>query len=215
MSDRTGSTVESLWPLFRLRLKTARLELTLAREDEAAALAARAPEDLERDPRWPGAHPEASVGTGVLQGLARALGTWSAEHWRLPLCVWLDGVPVGVQELEGERFGLFRRVETASWLVAEVRGTGIGKEMRAAVLGLAFDHLGAEFAMSGAWEWNAASLGVSRALGYADNGWTLHEHGGRVGVMRNVVLTRDAWDAARYPVTVDGLDACRAWFAAG
>lgn len=68
----------------------------------------------------------------------------------------------------------------------------IGKEMRAAVLSLAFDHLGAEVASSGAWEWNATSLGVSRALGYVDNGWFRHEHLGRTGVQRRVVLERAA-----------------------
>jgi RimJ/RimL family protein N-acetyltransferase len=39
--------------------------------------------------------------------------------------------------------------------------------MRAAVLTLAFEHLGAEVARSGASTRNAQSLGVSRKLGYA------------------------------------------------
>jgi hypothetical protein len=34
-------------------------------------------------------------------------------------------------------------VETASYLVTDARGRGFGQQMRAAVLALAFDHLGA------------------------------------------------------------------------
>lgn len=42
--------------------------------------------------------------------------------------------------------------------------------MRAAVLSFAFDYLGAAVAESSAATWNHQSLGVSRALGYKDNG---------------------------------------------
>jgi RimJ/RimL family protein N-acetyltransferase len=205
-----------VFPLAGLRLRTPRLELRLPNEAEAVALARSAPDDLETDPNWPvpsGAGPPVAI--GVLQWYWRALGTWKADHWRLPLGVWLGGEAVGFQELEAERFSVFRTVETSSWLVAEARGQGIGKEMRGAVLALAFDHLAADLAASGAWESNAASLGVSRALGYEENGWHLHEHAGRVGVMRRVVLTRERWDASGSPVSVENVDPCRPWFNAG
>ncbi len=42
--------------------------------------------------------------------------------------------------------------------------------MRAAVLTLAFGPLAAEYAIGSAWSDNHASLAVSRALGYVDNG---------------------------------------------
>lgn len=209
------AAVEQVWPLFGLRLQTARLVLRLPTGEEAVALASLAPDDLETDPTWP-APPggEQPTATEVLQWWWRALGTWTVESWRLPLGVWLDGEPVGFQEIEAERFGLLRTVETSSWLVHEVRGRCVGTEMRAAVLALAFGHLGAEEATSGAWETNAGSLGVSRSLGYEANGEVRHAHHGRVGTMRRVRLPRAAWDEARYEVAVHGLDACRAWFGA-
>ena len=177
------------------------------------ALVELAPDDLETDPAWP-APPGAArpTATAVLQWYWRAMGQWRPDHWRLPLAVWFDSALVGFQELEAERFSALRTVESSSWLVRHARGIGIGKEMRAAVLGLAFDHLGAAVATSGAWESNEASLGVSRSLGYADNGWFLHDHLGRVGRQRRVVLEKQNWDPTPWPTAVSGLDACSSWF---
>ena len=202
-----------MWPLAGLRLETGSLVLRLPSGDEALELASLAPTTLETDPSWP-APPAAArpIATEVLQWWWRALGTWTTEHWRLPLGVWLDGRPVGFQELEAERFALLKTVETSSWLVEDVRGRGVGTAMRAAVLGLAFEHLGAELATSGAWEGNAGSLGVSRSLGYEDDGEVPHVHHERVGVLRRVRLARQAWDPGLHPVTVTGLEACRGWF---
>jgi RimJ/RimL family protein N-acetyltransferase len=199
--------------LFGLRLSTERLELRLPTEDEVVSLAASAPHDLETDPAWP-APPDVPrpVSTAVLQWYWRALGEWRVDHWRLPFGVWCNGELVGFQELEAEKFAALRTVESSSWLSTSARGIGIGKEMRAAVLALAFDHLGATVATSGAWEWNGSSLGVSRALGYVDNGWFLHEHLGRVGKQQRVVLERAEWHASAWPATVTGLDPCFAWF---
>lgn len=207
------SVRREVWPLFELELTTSRLHLRLPTEDEVIALVASAPEDLETDPSWPApAGADLPVSAAVIQWYWRALGEWKVDHWRLPLAVWLDGDIVGFQELEAERFAVLRTVESSSWLIDPVRGRGVGKEMRAAVLALAFDHLAAEVATSGAWEWNHASLGVSRALGYVDNGWFMHEHEGRRGVQRRVLLDRTAWDPKLSPTTVQGLEGCRSWF---
>ena len=201
------------WPLAGLCLTTDRLELRLPTGDELLELVSLAPEDLETDPGWPAppgaAHPTA---TAVLQWYWRALGEWKVDHWRLPLAVWFDSGLVGFQELEAERFSVLGTVESSSWLVPQARGRGVGKEMRAAVLNLAFEHLGANFATSGAWEANGASLGVSRALGYVDNGWFLHDHLGRIGRQRRVILERERWNPSRWPTAVAGLDECRSWF---
>lgn len=205
--------MNAAWPLFDLRLRTANLELRLPTQEEASTLAASAPDDLETDPSWPAvAGADLPVSSAVLQWYWRALGTWKAEHWRLPLAVWFEGRVIGFQELEAERFARLRTVDTSSWLVPEARGRGLGQEMRAAVLGLAFDHLGADYAVSSAWESNGASLGVSKAVGYEDNGWELHEHHERTDRMRRVVLERSRWDPLRWPVTVENLSPCLRWF---
>ena len=53
---------------------------------------------------------------------------------------------VGVQGLVARDFAVMRAVATGSWLGAEFQRRGIGKEMRGAVLALAFDGLGAQIA---------------------------------------------------------------------
>ena len=90
--------------------------------------------------------------------------------WMLNFAVLEDGVPIGVQDLRAVDFTPLRTVSTGSWLTRSRQGDGLGTEMRVAVLAFAFDHLGAEVAESGALDWNEASLGVSRKLGYRDNG---------------------------------------------
>ena len=121
-----------------------------------------------------------------------------------------------MQELEGKHdFLTDRVVDTSSWLAAEVRGQGIGKAMRAAVLALGFDGLDATAAVTEAWHDNAASLGVSRSLGYVDDGERSHPRGAATDRMVGLRLTRDAWRAMPRPaVRIDGLDACRYLFGA-
>jgi RimJ/RimL family protein N-acetyltransferase len=86
--------------------------------------------------------------------------------------------------------------------------------MRLAVLALAFDGLGAQVAETSAWPDNAASLGVSRSLGYADNGVVRHHDRGRVDDMPRMRLTREVWVARHHPhgVRITGLDGCRHLF---
>ncbi|HUS62254.1 MAG TPA: GNAT family protein [Acidimicrobiales bacterium] len=202
-----------IWPLAGLALETDRLQLRLPTEPELMAVVSLAPDDLATDPASP-APPGAKhpTPTAILQWYWRALGGWRPDHWRLPLAVWFQSDLVGFQELEAERFIALRTVETSSWLVPAARGLGIGKEMRAAVLALAFDHLGAAVATSSAWDSNVESLGVSRALGYTDNGWFVADHLGQAGRQQRVVLERAAWDPTPWPTTVTGLEPCRPWF---
>jgi RimJ/RimL family protein N-acetyltransferase len=115
--------------------------------------------------------------------------------------------------MTGKRFSALRTVETGSWLGRAHQGQGLGKEMRAAILHLAFDALGAAEAYSGAFEDNAASLGTSRALGYADNGrhWELQR--GRPAVMVDLRLDRATWLAGRRDdIEVEGLAGCLEMF---
>lgn len=211
--SRLGSA-PTVWPLLGLRVVTPRLELRLPSGEEVLELFSRVPDDYEVDPSWPPfGFADRPTQTAHLQQFWRALGNWRPSAWRLPLAVWREGRAVGVQELEAENFAVLRTVESSSFLVPQARDEGIGKEMRRAVLSLAFDHLGAEFARSGAWHDNAASLGVSRAVGYRDNGWHLQVRDGRADVQRDVILEKKDWVGAS-DVEVHGLDACMAWFGA-
>ena len=97
------------------------------------------------------------------------------------------------------------------------QGRGLGTEMRAAVLGLAFDHLGAERARSEAFTDNPASLGVSRRLGYREDGSRTVVVRGRPRQQTRLLLHRADFQAHRpaWTPTVTGLDACRALLGAG
>ena len=100
---------------------------------------------------------------------------------------------MGFQELEGNDFLLLRTVDTSSFLIPSVRGRGFGKQMRRAVLALAFGPMEAAAAITSAWHDNHASLGVSRALGYQPNGESLHAREGRSDVMIHLRLRRSDW----------------------
>jgi RimJ/RimL family protein N-acetyltransferase len=85
----------------------------------------------------------------------------------------VDGEVVGVQDINAEHFATLRSVHTGSWLGLAHQGQGLGKEMRQAILHLAFAGLGALEAHSGAFFDNEASLATSRSVGYQPNGEAL------------------------------------------
>jgi len=206
------------WPLAGLRLRlmapAGALELRLPDPDDLAALAALA----EAGVHDPGLQPFAVPWTDV-EPAARALATmqyhwmcwatWTPAKWELNLVTTLDGVVVGTQGLSGTDFPVLREVGTGSWLGSQYQGRGIGTAMRAAVLALAFDGLGAQYACSAAFAYNAASLAVSRKLGYADDGMNRQLVRGKPAELRRLRLDRDSWAAHRTAdVTICDLGPC-------
>jgi RimJ/RimL family protein N-acetyltransferase len=164
------------WPLYRLRITTPRLELRVPDDEDIVGLfeVARA-----------GIHPPGEMPFGVpwtddIQepgALERFLayhwtlrGSVTPESWSVQFAIVADGHIVGSQELASQDFAGSRSVRTGSWLTASAQGRGIGTEMRAAVLQLAFAGLGALEAKTSAWEDNAASQRVSLRLGYRQEG---------------------------------------------
>jgi RimJ/RimL family protein N-acetyltransferase len=87
--------------------------------------------------------------------------------------------------------------------------------MRTAVLALAFEGLEAEIAITEAWSDNAASLGVSRSLGYLPNGSVRHKRDGGAAEMPRMRMNVSDWRAVPRPdVEISGLEACLPWFIA-
>jgi len=202
------------FPLFGLRLTTPRLELRLPSPEELADLAdlaAAGIHDPDRTPfivPWTDA-PPAEVARSVLQYHWRQLGAWTPRDWYLQLAVFRDGIVVGQQSIFARDLAITREVATGSWLGRRHQGQGIGTEMRAAVLQLAFAGLDAETAGSGAFEYNDASLSVSRKLGYEPDGIRRQAIRGRMVVEQRLRLTRAAWERHRtVPVTIEGLAPC-------
>jgi RimJ/RimL family protein N-acetyltransferase len=204
----------SHWPLFGLELSTPRLRLrvpTLQDLEALADLAVDGVHDPEVQPfavPWTDA-PPVERARGLLQYHWSEWAAWKPSAWALNLVADLDGTIVGTQGLIGTDFAILREVSTGSWLGRRYQGQGIGTEMRAAVLHLAFAGLGAEYAVSAAFADNEASFAVSRKLGYQEDGIERRVVRGRPVVSRRVRLDRAGWQARRaVPVTIDGLAPC-------
>jgi RimJ/RimL family protein N-acetyltransferase len=202
------------FPLVELRLTTPRLELRLPSADELAAQADVAaagihdPDDVPFLVRWTDGAPEETALSAVLFHW-RELGAWTPREWSLNLTVFHEGTVVGMQGIAARDLAVTREVRTTSWLGRRYQGQGIGTEMRAAVLHLAFAGLAADTAISGALEHNLASLAVSRKLGYESDGVRRYAVRGKLVLDRRLRLSRAGWERHRtVPVGIDGLAPC-------
>jgi RimJ/RimL family protein N-acetyltransferase len=189
-----------LSPLFRLRLRTPRLELRLPLEEELVELARLAEQGVHPRAEMPflvpwtdGAGSPSFVDDFVRYHLdLRA--RWRRDDWNLELGVWtVERVLLGVQGVYAKRFAERRTVGTGSWLGESFQRQGYGTEMRAAILELAFAGLGAVAAESGALDGNVASA--------APRGVPVRE--------QRFLLERDRWRSVeRPPVEIVGLEPC-------
>jgi len=155
-------------PLTRLRVRTPRVELRLGTDAELRELGRVAVAGIHGPDVMPFEFPWTDDVTedSVRDYHRDRLRQFSAENWELGLVAFHRGRPLGIQSVAAERFAERRTVVTGSWLGRPWQGRGLGTEMRAAVLHLAFAGLGATVARSGAIAGNPQSLGVSRKLGY-------------------------------------------------
>ena len=204
MAGKTGCreqrwSMVSYWPLFDLELRTPNLVLRPPRDDDFEGLmdaidaGIHDPEVMPFSIPWTD-EPPISRRRGTAQFLWRQRANWSRDDWHLPFAVLEGGVrPIGLQGIFAKRFPILREVQTGSWLSQPYQGQGFGKEMRAAVLQLAFEALGAVVARSGAFVDNLSSIGVSKALGYRENGRCREAPRGDAKVMVNFELTSDEW----------------------
>jgi RimJ/RimL family protein N-acetyltransferase len=203
------------WPLFDLRITTPRLELRYVDDDAAAALMELAattgvhpPDFMPFTVPWTRFEPPHLQQQGM-QHFWRTRTETSPERWALPFAVVADGEIVGTQSLMGERFAVTRWFATGSWLGQPHQGKGIGKEMRSAVLHLGFAGLGGEYAETSAFADNERSLGVTRSLGYRENGFKIDDREGTAAKHLRFVMTRADWEARRRDdIVVEGLGPC-------
>jgi RimJ/RimL family protein N-acetyltransferase len=147
-----------------------------------------------------------------LRAIWRRRGTVEPDFWRLYLVVMVDGRPVGEQTLTGVNFAALGTCTTFSWLSTDERGRGLGREMRAAILQLAFDGLGAKEASSDAFVDNQGSNAISRGLGYTPNGSDWATRQGEPAQLNRWRLTRDDWEQRRRDdIQLHSVEACRAF----
>lgn len=208
-----------IWPLYGLRLTTPRLELRLPGLEELAELAAVAGNGVHEDGAMPFSFPWSDAAPdqrarATFQHLLGTVAAWRPQAWALSLAVRHEGRVIGRQDLMATDFAVTGEAETGSWLGLPHQGRGLGTEMRAAALHLAFEGLGARSMTSAAMTDNPRSLGVSRRLGYRDDGITTASVQGRPRTLQRLRVDRADWQAHRtVPVTVHGLtDGCRELF---
>jgi RimJ/RimL family protein N-acetyltransferase len=209
--------VTAAWPLFDLRIRTARLELRAPTDEDLMSLAALAALGVHDPAEMPFIVPWTDLRSpeferSFLRFYWGTRASWSPDDWHLPLVVLLDGEPVGVQGIGAMAFRVRRVVETGSWLGLEHQGRGMGTEMRAAVLHLAFAGLEAVAAESAAVAGNVSSTRVSEKLGYRPNGTQVVAPRGEPVEQRRYLLLREHWQPELYPTTIEGLEDCRDMF---
>ena len=153
--------------------------------------------------------PSAELARSVLQYYWSQWGSWRPADWTLDLVAERAGTIVGTQGIRGQDFAVRREVSTGSWVGQQFQGQGFGTQMRAAVLHLAFEGLGAQTATSGAYEDNEASLAVSARLGYTGDGTERHTVRGQLALLHRLRLDQEAWRAHRsISVQIEGLPPC-------
>jgi predicted RNase H-like nuclease/RimJ/RimL family protein N-acetyltransferase len=205
---------KELWPLFQLRVRTPRVQLRPPSDDdlfvlmELASRGIHDPATMPFTTPWTDA-PSPLLERGGLQFVWRTRAEWTPERWQCIFVVETGGAIVGVQDLMATDFPTLREVVTGSWLGRAHQGQGIGKEMRAAALHLAFEGLGAQYALSGAYHDNAPSRRVSESLGYEMVGRTRRLRRGEPDWTVEYRMSRAAWHARRrHDITIEGLAAC-------
>jgi len=190
----------TLWPPLGLSVAGAGLELVWAREELLFALARLAAGGVHDDDFMPFLTPwtrgePARVGRSTLQYNWGQRSRTMPDDWDLQLAVLRDCQVVGVQDIFSKHFPVTRVAETGSWLGRAFHGQGVGTRMRVLALHLLFEGLGAQAAQTAAFADNGASLGVTRKLGYHENGTAVHEREGVATPELRFRLDRSDWDS--------------------
>lgn len=180
-ADDPTHTLEEVWPPFGLRIQSPRLILRQIRETDFPAYIAAATSGISDSGRSPfispwDENPPEEMAKNSLSWVWSRRASIGPDQWYLMLGVFLneadgrEGALIGVQDVGAEKWRVLRTVSSGSWMRSDHQGRGLGKEMRAAMLLWAFDHFGAEYAESSAYDWNEPSNRVSQSLGYSRSG---------------------------------------------
>ncbi len=211
----TEWVAHTFWPLFDLRILTPRLELRYPSDGDIAKLAELAANGVyEQDVMMPFSAPRINQTSleperSTLQYYWLRRAEWMPTKWGLPCAVFSDGVIVGSQEIMADDFPIRRVIATASWVGRAYQGRGIGKEMREAILHLAFAGLGTDWVFSSALGDNLGSLKVSRALGYTEYGDETLVREGKTARFIRMRLSRERWaEVRRDDIKIENLEPC-------
>jgi len=205
-------------PLYSLRLAAAGLELRLPDDQELLQLARTAEKGVhppdEMPFRVPWTDPSPTFIEDFITHHQELRDSWSPDKWRLRLAVFVDGEPIGVQDIRADDFHDRRSVSSGSWLSLQMQGKGYGTIARAAILSLAFLGLDAAEARTEAMAYNRSSQRVTEKIGYQLIGENHPLVRGRPQKELQYKLSREAFlanlQAGRIPtVEIYGAEGCR------
>lgn len=202
------------WPPDGIVLQTRRLRLTVIREADfpeaidAILAGIHNPATMPFGIPWTDAAP-AELVPNALRYWWSTRGAVAPDDWKLMFAIRHDGHFVGVQEVRARNFAVTRTVSSGSWLTRSAQGAGVGAEMRAAILLLAFDHLGAQWATTSAFVDNPASNAVSGKLGYRENGLSVQQRRpGERAAHQHYRVTPEQLNRPDWTLQVAGLPPC-------
>jgi RimJ/RimL family protein N-acetyltransferase len=204
-------------PLYGLRLRTPRLELRLGSRDELievhelARQGIHPPDEMPFENPWTDRSGEDDFVEQCVAFHEGALREWRPDRWSFNPLVFLAGRPIGSQGMRAENFPEERVVDTGSWLGQAFQRRGLGTEMRAALLELAFRQLGARAATSGSIFGNESSKRVSEKLGYRIVGTSTLAPRGEPVEKYDFRIEREEWRCP-FDVTLEGVEPCLSLF---
>lgn len=209
------TTIASALPMLGLRVSAGPLELRGITDELLGPLADIAAAGIHDSDAMPFYVPWSIAPAEVLprqfaQYHWSQRAAFSPAGWSLDLAVFWDGELVGVQGMSTKDYLVTRTGETGSWLGRSHQGKGIGTAMRQVFCAFAFDHLDATQITSGAFTDNPASLGVSRKVGYRENGLRrVERRPGELAVLQELVLAPEDLVRFEHRLQADGVDAFR------
>ena len=208
-------TLQEIWPLFGLHIRSGPVELAAIRDDDIPVLVELAESGIHDPDAMPFAFPWTDVpkdelGRNMAVHYWQCRGSFTRDRWSLELVVRREGRIVGVQGFGAQNYLVTRTGETGSWVALEHQGKGTGTLMRQTLCAFLFDRLDAEEVTSAAFVDNPASMTVSRKVGYRPNGETREKRrDGELAVCRRLVLRPENFVRSGYTVDVEGLPAVR------
>lgn len=211
-------TSSTLWPLTDLRVVSGDLELRYLDDPllfelaELAGAGVHSPDAMPFVVPWTRGTPQETA-RSVLQYNWGARSRMTREAWGIELAVVRDGQALGIQSIMAQDFLVTKSLETGSWLGLRHQGAGVGTRMRLMILHLAFEGLGTQVATTSAFEDNPASNGVTRKIGYRENGRDTVSREGQPAASLRYRLDRATWEARpeslRLDVALHGVEGVR------
>ena len=203
------TTAATALPLLALRITAGPVELRGVTDDLLGPLAELATDIHDADFMpfgfpW-SLTPAAEMPLNVAQYHWGKRASFSPAKWSADFAVFYEGELVGSQGFTTEDYLVKRGGETGSWLSRRFQGRGVGTAMRQVICAFLIDHLDAEYVTSTAFTDNAASLAVSRKVGYTDNGDDHFNRLGKHAVMHRIILEPANLVRYKHDLKVEGL----------